>query len=49
MKLWKYAALAATGAVVVQLAGCASQLAYGLLEMVATQVISGILDGATGA
>lgn len=49
MKVWKLAALALSGAVLFQWASCATDLAYLLVQSLATQVASGLIGTALGA
>ena len=43
MKVWKLAALALCGGVVLQLASCATDIAYLLIQSLATQLASGLI------
>ena len=47
-RAWKYAALAASGGVVLQLSGCAEMVAQTALSIFFRAVVSGILDALTG-
>jgi hypothetical protein len=49
MKVWKWTALAVSGAVLLQLASCATDLAYLVLQSLATQVAAGLVGTALGA
>ena len=49
MKVWKWTALALSGAVLLQWASCATDRAYLLLQTLATQVAAGLVGGALGA
>ncbi len=44
MKSWKWAALAASGAVLLQVSSCTADFAYYLMQAFASQIVTFLLD-----
>jgi hypothetical protein len=47
MKAWKWAALAAAGAVLMQVSTCTTDFAYYLMQAFASQLVTVLLDAVT--
>ena len=47
MKAWKWAALAASGAVLTQVSTCTADFAYYLMQAFASQIVTVLLDALT--
>ncbi|MBP7748161.1 MAG: hypothetical protein KA383_18765 [Phycisphaerae bacterium] len=47
MRKWKWIALTLAGGTLLQLSACASDLGYYVLQLVATQIVSALVNSAT--
>jgi hypothetical protein len=48
MKVWKWAALTLSGGVLLQYNTCSTDFAYYIMQALATQIVTALLNAATG-